>query len=114
MPSSTLFLDQSESQKRQFIDAETVFLAVAKAKKVAAEVRGSMIWRELRGKSTLVRTSASGAQKSLGPRSAETEAMYASFMARKKSAEDRLKALKAQLTTQQRSRRRTERGYPPP
>ena len=113
MPSSTLFLDQSESQKRQFIDAETVFLAVVKAKKAAAEVRGSMLWRDLRGKSTLVRTSASGAQKSLGPRSAETEAMYASFMARKKSAEERQKALKAQLTTQQRLNRALRVGRVP-
>nr|WP_315463950.1 GSU2403 family nucleotidyltransferase fold protein [uncultured Rhodoferax sp.] len=105
MPSSTFFLDQSESQKRQFIDAETVFLATAQAKKVAAEVRGSMLWRDLRGKATLIRTSANGAQKSLGPRSEDTEAMYASFMARKKSAEERLKALKTQLATQQRLNR---------
>ena len=36
MASSTFFLDQAESQKRQFIDAETVFLATAKAKKAAS------------------------------------------------------------------------------
>jgi len=113
MASSTFFLDQSESQKRQFIDAETVFLAVAKAKKAAGEVRGSMLWRELRGKSTLIRTSANSAQKSLGPRSEETEAMYASFMARKKSAEERLKALKAQLATQQRLNRALRVGRVP-
>lgn len=113
MTSSTLVLDQSESQKRQFIDAETVFLAAVKAKKTAAEVRGSMLWRELRGKSTLIRTSTSSAQKSLGPRSTETEAIYASFMARKKSAEDRLKALKAQLATQQRLNRALRVGRVP-
>jgi hypothetical protein len=113
MPDSTLFLDQSESQKRQFIDAETVFLATALAKKAAAEVRGSMLWRDLRGKPTLIRTSASGAQKSLGPRSEDTEAMYASFMARKKSAEERLKALKAQLATQQRLNRALRVGRVP-
>jgi hypothetical protein len=113
MASSLHFLDQSESQKRQFIDAETVFLAATQAKKAATEVRGSMLWRELRGKSTLIRTSASGAQKSLGPRGAETEAMYASFMARKKSAEDRQKALKAQLATQQRLNRALRVGRVP-
>lgn len=110
---STLFLDQSESQKRQFIDAETVFLAVAKAKKTASEVRGSMLWRELRGKTTLIRTSAKSAQKSLGPRSAETEAIYANFMARKKSAEERLKALRVQLATQQRLNRALRVGRVP-
>lgn len=86
---STSFLDQSENQRRQFIDAETAFLAAAKAKR-AAEVRGSMLWRELRGKSTLIRTSANSAQKSLGPRSTETEAICNSFMARKQLAEERL------------------------
>jgi hypothetical protein len=90
MPSSTFLLDQSESQKRQFIDAEAVFLAVVKAKKAAAEVRGSMLWRELRGKQTLIRTSANSAQKSLGIRSEETQAIYDSFVTRKASAEARL------------------------
>jgi hypothetical protein len=113
MSQSSFFLDQSESQKRQFIDAETVFLATAKAQKAAAEVRGSMLWRELRGKSTLIRTSASSAQKSLGPRSAETEAIYTSFMARKQSAEERHKALKAQLTIQQRLNRALRVGRVP-
>lgn len=117
MPSPTspspFFLDQSESQKRQYIDAETVFLALAKAKKAAAEVRGSMLWRELRGKSTLIRTSASGAQKSLGLRSAENEAIYASFMARKQTAEERHKALKTQLATQQRLNRALRVGRVP-
>lgn len=113
MSSSTFLLDQSESQKRQFIDAETVFLAAAKAKKAAAEVRGSMLWRDLRGKSTLIRTSASSAQKSLGLRGTETEAIYASFMARKQAAEERLKALKAQLATQQRLNRALRVGRVP-
>ncbi len=113
MSSCALFLDQSESQKRQFIDAETVFLATAKAKRAAAEVRGSMLWRELRGKSTLIRTSASCAQKSLGLRSDDTEAMYAHFMTRKKSAEERFKALKAQLATQQRLNRALRVGRVP-
>ena len=110
---STLFLDQSESQKRQYIDAETVFLALAKAKKAAAEVRGSMLWRDLRGKRTLIRTSAGGGQKSLGLHSDDTQAMYDNFVARKTVAEDRLKALKAQLATQQRLNRALRVGRVP-
>jgi hypothetical protein len=113
MPGSTFFLDQTESQKRQYIDAETVFLALAKAKKAATEVRGSMVWRALRGKQTLIRTSATGAQKSLGVLSEETQAMYDSFVARKASAETRLKALKAQLATQQRLNRALRVGRVP-
>lgn len=113
MPSSTFFLDQTESQKRQYIDAETVFLALVKAKKAAAEVRGSMLWRALRGKQTLIRTSATGGQKSLGTHSEETQAMYDSFVSRKASAESRLKALKAQLATQQRLNRALRVGRVP-
>lgn len=113
MPESTFFLDQSESQKRQYIDAETVFLALVKAKKAAAEVRGSMLWRELRGKRTLIRTSAGGGQKSLGSHGNDTQAMYDSFVARKSAAEARLKALKAQLTTQQRLNRALRVGRVP-
>ena len=113
MPASTHFFDQSEIQKRQFIDAETVFLAATNAKKAATKVRGSLLWRALRGKSTLSRTSANGAQKSLGPSSAEIEAAYASFMARKKSAEERQKALKAQLARQQRLNRALRVGRVP-
>jgi hypothetical protein len=113
MASSTYFLDQSESQKRQFIDAETVFLATAKANDAAAEVRGSMFWRELRGKPTLIRTSARGAQKSLGLRSAETEAIYTQFMARKGALEQRQKALKAQLAIQLRLNRALRVGRVP-
>lgn len=113
MPTHTLFLDQSESQKRQYIDAETVFLAFSKAKKAAAEVRGSMLWRELRGKQTLIRTSATGAQKSLGLHSDETQAIYDSFVARKAATQDRLKALKAQLATQHRLNRALRVGRVP-
>ena len=113
MPISTHFLDQSESQKRQYIDAETVFLALDKAKNAAAEVRGSMLWRDLRGKRTLIRTSASGGQKSLGVHGDETQAMFDSFMARKTAAENRLKALKAQLATQQRLNRALRVGRVP-
>ena len=72
-----------------------------------------MLWRELRGKSTLIRTSASSAQKSLGLRGTETEAIYASFMARKQSAQARLKALRAQLGTQQRLNRALRVGRVP-
>ena len=113
MPSSTYFLDQSESQRRQYIDAETVYLAAAQASSAASEVRGSMFWRELRGKPTLIRTSTRGAQKSLGQRSAETEAIYTHFMARKSAAEQRQKALNAQLSTQQRLNRALRVGRVP-
>jgi len=48
MSATDCLFELSESQKRQYIDAETVFVALAQAKKAAAEVRGSMFWRELK------------------------------------------------------------------
>lgn len=110
---ATLLAEMSESQKRQYIDAETVFRAYADAKQAAAEVRGSMIWRELRGKKTLIRTSAAGGQKSLGVESAETSAMYDRFNARKLSVEERLASLKGQVALQQRLNRAQRVGRVP-
>jgi hypothetical protein len=113
MTASDYFFELSESQKRQYIDAETVFIALTQAKKAAAEVRGSMIWRELRGTRTLIRTSASGGQKSLGPHSDETAKLFDSFMSRKSRLEARVKALKTQLVVQQRLNRAHRVGRVP-
>ena len=113
MSTSGYFLDLNEGQKRQYIDAETVFIALQQAKKMASEVRGSMMWRGLRGKRTLIRTSSSGAQKSLGVQSDENLALFNSFVARKSSIEERVKALKSQLVIQQRLNRAQRVGRVP-
>lgn len=113
VPLANIFFELSESQKRQYIDAETVFLALAQARKAAAEVRGSMFWRDLKGTRTLIRSSASGGQKSLGAHSESTQKLFDSFMLRKTNAEARVKALKAQLATQQRLNRAHRVGRVP-
>ena len=56
-----------------------------------------MFWRELRSVNTLIRTSAAGAQRSLGPESEQSQAIYASFMKRKEQAEQRKKSLALKL-----------------
>lgn len=113
MPSSNLLFELSESQKRQYIDAETVFIALTQAKKAAAEVRGSMFWRELKGTRTLIRSSATGGQKSLGAHSETTQKLFDSFIQRKTHVEARVKALKAQLATQHRLNRALRVGRVP-
>lgn len=113
MTASDYFFELSESQKRQYIDAEAVFIALAQARKAATEVRGSMIWRELRGTRTLIRTSASGGQKSIGPHSDETQKLFDSFMTRKTRLEERVKTLKTQLVIQQRLNRAHRVGRVP-
>ena len=107
------FLDLSETQKRQYIDAEVVFRAMAQADKAAGEVRGSMIWRELRGVRKLIRTSSKGAQKTLGPHGKGTQKIYDGFMVRKTSVQARVKSLKTQLALQQRLNRAQRVGRVP-
>ena len=102
-----------EGQNRQFIDAEVVFRAHRQAVSAAAEVRGSMFWRELRGKRTLIRSSAAGSQKSLGLHSESTQAIFDSFQARKSSSQERVRSLAAQLAIQQRLNRALRVGRVP-
>lgn len=106
-------LELSEGQLRQYTDAQTVYSALLAAARDAAEVRGSMLWRELRGVRTLIRTSAAGAQKSLGGDSEDNRRIYADFMARKERAEQRLKSLKSQYELQRRLNRAQRVGRTP-
>ena len=55
--------ENTENQLRQYTDSQAVFAAHARAQAGAADVRGSMLWRTMRGVSYLIRTSASGAQR---------------------------------------------------
>lgn len=95
-------LELLPNQTRQYIDAETVFLELRRAKSEAAEVRGSMFWRTQGNAEYLIRESSSGAQKSLGPRSAETQAMHERFKRRRSDAASRLAALTVAAHNQQR------------
>lgn len=113
MSYSKYFLKISEGQARQYIDAETVFLALREAILAASEVRGSMIWRELRGVQYLIRTSASSAQRVIGRSSPETQKMYQDFMARKSDLDARVRGLKDQLKLQQRLNRAQRVGRAP-
>lgn len=113
MTAADLLFELSEGQKRQYIDAETVFMALSHAKKLASEVRGSMFWRDLKGTRTLIRTSAAGSQKSLGAHSEATQKLFDSFMLRKTSVEARVKALKEQLAIQTRLNRAHRVGRVP-
>lgn len=101
--------EQPADAMRQYIDAVATFEAYQDALAEAAAVRGGMYWHK--GPVTapesmyLVRTSASGSEKSLGPRSPESEAIYASFQRRKQMAEERRDGLKEALVKHQRMNR---------
>ena len=103
----------SDLQKKQYIDAESVFMALRDAEKTAQTVRGSMLWRQVNGKTYLIRTNADNSQKSLGPRSADTEAVYDKFMARKKMSGERVAGLRQALQLHQKLNRAHRVGRTP-
>lgn len=92
-----LVAECTESQLRQYTDAAAAYRHYLDALKEAAEVRGSMYWRTSKGKRYLIRTSATGAQHSLGPDSTENRAIHERFVARKERAELTLRARKDKL-----------------
>lgn len=95
-------IELQPNQARQYIDAETVFLELLRVRGEQMETRGSMFWREVAGTTYLIRESAGGAQKSLGPRDAQTELIFQKFQAKKASLTERLKSLTQAAQTQQR------------
>ena len=95
-------IENEESQKRQYIDAEAVFKEFRRVRKLQAQVRGGMVWREVAGARYLIRTSPKGAQKSLGPESDQTRKVYESFSRRKEETAARLKSIKGELDRQRR------------
>lgn len=97
MDLAPLITENTENQLRQYTDSAAVYGAYTRANHEAATVRGSMLWREMRGTNTLIRVSASGAQRSLGPDSAENRAIYSKFMGRKERVEHSRKALTLKL-----------------
>ena len=103
----------SDLQKKQYIDAESVFTALRDAEKAAQTVRGSMLWRQVSGKTYLIRTNTDNSQKSLGPRTAETEAVYEKFMARKKWLSERVTGLRQALQLHQKLNRAHRVGRTP-
>lgn len=105
IPKPSTFQDIGDDARRQYIDARAAFEALEQAQAQAATVRGGMYWKTQGGSDYLVRTSTRNAQKSLGPRSAQTEAIYISFMQRKADAEARVKALGVALVRHQRMNR---------
>lgn len=93
-----LLLELPDDAMRQYIDATASFSAFEEARTQAAQVRGGMYWHKgppnAPEQRYLVRTNTIGAEKSLGPRSPETEQIYIAFMRRKHEAQERLGGLK--------------------
>ena len=107
------YIENSESQNRQYIDAETVFEERRRVMKAADQLRGGMIWREVSGGRYLIRTSSRSAQRSLGPETKKTTEIYRSFMARKAEIAERLATIETVFDEQRRLNRALRVGRVP-
>jgi hypothetical protein len=94
---------------RQYIDASSAFTAMEEAEREQSHVRGGMYWHKGHNSAPddfyLVRTTPSGSEKSLGPRSEDTERIYNTFQARKREAQTRVSGLRKAVEKQSRMNR---------
>jgi hypothetical protein len=91
MPDS-FYYDITDHQRRQFIDGEQVRTAWLSAEQRAMNYRGSMYWQQSKDQAYLYREYNKAQRKSMGPRTPETEKIYAEFKAGKAAAVDRFRA----------------------
>ncbi|MBK4737303.1 GSU2403 family nucleotidyltransferase fold protein [Noviherbaspirillum pedocola] len=94
--------DLTDDQRRQFIDAQQIRSSWLAAEHRVANYRGSMYWQSSKGHAYLFREYSKENRKYMGPRTAETEKIYAEFKAGKASAEERYKALSEALARHER------------
>jgi len=106
-------IESSESAKRQYIDAESVFDELRRVRKQAGLTRGGMVWREINGARYLIRTSTRGAHKSLGRERPETLKIHADFTARKEEVAQRLATIEAKAQEMRRLNRALRVGRVP-
>lgn len=102
-----------EDQRLQYINASSNFNSYQDAIAGAKAVRGGMFWKTQNGKEYLIRTSANNAQKSLGLRTPETEAIYDKFKENKARAEAYVKHYKDVMDTHKRMNRALYVGRTP-
>ncbi|BDB27328.1 hypothetical protein CTP10_R47330 [Cupriavidus sp. P-10] len=107
------WIDLDELALRQYIDAMAVFEACEAARSRVDAFSGGMLWRTSKGHEYLIQTSSDNRQRSLGRRSAATESMYEQFVTGKRTAQDRLRALRQQMAIQYRMNRALRVGDVP-
>ena len=113
MQNNLEIIDLPEEIIRQHIDAKGAFTALEQAKLRAKEFRGGMVWKTVKGKNYLVRTTTRGAQTGLGAQCGETEAIYQKFTTRKARAEEMRAGLKQAVAKHQRLNRALRVGRTP-
>jgi hypothetical protein len=91
------YVDLSEAQLKQQIDADQIRSAWLDAERRMIDYRGSMQWKTIKGHDYLYREYGKKRGKSQGRRSEETERIYRAFQKGKAEATDRFNELSKQI-----------------
>lgn len=104
------YLPLSDNAARQVIDATTVFDECLRVQAEARTYAGGMYWKRQQDYQYLVKTAPDNRQHRIGPRTPETERIFAEFCARKAETEARLKSIKAALAESERMNKALKAG----
>jgi hypothetical protein len=103
----------SDNAARQAIDASNLWAEYLRARVAAESYVGGMYWTREGAYEYLVKTLRENKQQRLGPRSPETENIFATFHARKTVADARLASLNDALDEAQRQNKAVRAGRTP-
>lgn len=98
---------------RQLREMGATFKAWREADAARRQHQGSLRWKRVKDTDYLIRTASGGRQRSLGPRSAATEARYAAFNAGKADARERHRHLSAAMKRLQHTSKALRIGHVP-
>ena len=107
------YIPLPDNAARQAIDSTTVFNEFVRVRAQARPYAGGMYWKRQEGYQYLVKTFPDNRQERIGPRSPETERIYAEFTTRKSEVEGRLKSLRAALKDAERLNKALKVGRVP-
>ncbi len=107
------YLPLSENTLRQIIDSTTLFGEFVRTQGIARKHAGGMYWKQQDKYEYLVKTTPDNRQHRLGPRSPETERIYAEFTTAKSAAETRLRSLRHALSEAERLNKALKAGRVP-
>lgn len=97
------YIELTDQQSRLTIDIGQLYEAHSESSRQLAEMKGTLIWKVLRGKTYLFKKlDAKGNGRVIGPRSPDTEATLQAARRRKAELKERLASLRARLAEQAR------------
>ncbi|MBV8621071.1 MAG: hypothetical protein JOY84_19565 [Curvibacter sp.] len=105
--------DLDPEAARQYIDARAAYTELERTRRNALQVRGGMVWKTVKGKDYLIRTTPEGGQSSLGAKSEQTLAVFEKFTERKSTLTARLARLKESMAMHERLNRALRVGRMP-